>query len=344
MTNMTNMTKSTPAPICIETIDAHAAGEPLRVIINGIPALEGEDILAKRATMKAKHDHLRRAIMLEPRGHADMYGAIMTEAVTPDGDLGVLFLHNEGYSTMCGHGIIALTKVIFDEGLLTPREEGCLRYDTPAGRVLARATLDDSGMVHSVSFVNVPSFVDHLGTVEVEALGRVSYTLAFGGAYYAYVDAGPLGLRLDAGGHAALVQHGRAIKAAVSTAVEIKHPEGKEDLEFVYGTIFVGEAHGDAHSRNVCIFADGEVDRSPTGTGICGRAAIHHARGELELGQSIEIESILGSSFEVQALEAIDYMGRPAIVPEVCGRAWITGRHRFEIGTDDPLGEGFMLR
>ena len=330
--------------VILETIDAHTGGEPLRVITAGIPPLEGKDMLAKRAFMKANFDHLRRALMLEPRGHADMYGAIMTEPVSEDGDLGVLFLHNEGYSTMCGHGIIALSKVIFDEKLLTPKEAGCLRFDTPAGRVTAHAQFDDAGKVFATTFVNVPSFLDHEGSVAVEDLGEVHYTLGFGGAYYAYVDAKVLGLRLDARGVDELIKYGRAIKRAVSDAIEIRHPEGMRDLEFVYGTIFVGDALGEAHSRNVCVFADGEVDRSPTGTGVSGRVAIHYARGEVELGESIEIESIVGTSFHATAMQEVDYGGRSAVVPTVRGRAWITGRCRFELAPDDPLAQGFMLR
>jgi trans-L-3-hydroxyproline dehydratase len=332
------------SPIVLETIDAHTAGEPLRVITAGIPPLKGDDILAKRAYMRANYDHLRRALMLEPRGHADMYGAVITEPVTEDGDLGVLFLHNEGYSTMCGHGIIALTKVIFDEGLLSPKEHGCLRFDTPAGRVTAFAEFGRDGKVFATNFLNVPSFLDHEGRVQVEGLGEVPYTLGFGGAYYAYVDARPLGLSLDVAGADELIKYGRAIKHAVAESIVIEHPEGKTDMEFVYGTIFIGDAHGDAHSRNVCIFADGEVDRSPTGTGVSGRVAIHHARDEVKLEETIEIESILGTSFHATATEQIDYRGRNAIIPRVRGRAWITGRCRFEIAADDPLAGGFMLR
>lgn len=335
---------SASGPTLLKTIDSHAAGEPLRVVTGGLPPLEGADMLAKRACMKANFDHFRRALMLEPRGHADMYGAVITRPVTDDGDLGVLFLHNAGYSTMCGHGIIALSKVIFDEQLLTPREQGCLRFDTPAGRVTAHAEFDSRGRVHSTSFINVPSFLDHDGVVEVPGLGKVEYTLGFGGAYYAYVDAAALRLRLVADESSLLVARGRAIKQAVAEAIEIRHPEGKRDLEFVYGTIFVGQAHGQAHSRNVCVFADGEIDRSPTGTGVSGRVAIHHARGELQLGSTIEIESVLGTTFQATAQELVDYHGRSAIIPQVRGRAWITGRHLFEIAPDDPLREGFMLR
>ena len=334
----------------LRTIDAHTGGEPLRIIIDGWPDIPGDTMLRKRSHARTHHDELRRALMLEPRGHADMYGAIPTEPVTEDGDLGVLFLHNEGFSTMCGHGIIALTKVLLDLDRV-PRsdpEQPVLRIDTPAGRVTARATLAADGSVSRVQFLNVPSFV--LATdacVDVPGRGVLRYDLAFGGAFYAYVDAEPLGMSLDAEHAATLIEAGRAIKRHVAETAEIAHPDPDvdPDLEFLYGTIFVGPAASDgAHSRNVCVFADGEVDRSPTGTGVSGRAALHHHRGDLPATEWITIESILGSRFDVRVAETVDLHGRPAIVPEVRGEAHITGRHEFLLDPHDPLRHGFFLR
>ena len=252
----------------------------------------------------------------------------------------MLFLHNEGYSTMCGHGIIAMTKVGLEEGVFEadPRN---VRIDTPAGRVVASAEMD-GGRVTRVSFVNVPSFVDQDVVVDVDGLGQVACTVAYGGAYYAYVDAQALGLELDVAHARALIDHGMAIKRAVAAACVLRHPDGDEDLNFLYGTIFVAPQRG-AHSRNVCIFADGEVDRSPTGTGVSGRAAIHHARGEL--GEEwVTIESILGTSFDVRVADVTTVGGRQAILPEVRGRAFVTGRAEYRIDPDDPLGQGFLIR
>jgi proline racemase len=328
-----------------QTIDAHTAGEPLRIIHAGIDPIPGDTILAKRAYAQANLDHLRRVLMFEPRGHADMYGAILTEPVTADGDVGVLFLHNEGWSTMCGHGIIALTKVGLETGLIQPRGEAeTIRFDTPAGRVTARAEREGERVARA-RFRNVPSFVLRRDAhVEVPGLGDVRYDLAFGGAFYAYVEAADVGLTIEPAHFREIIEVGMRIKHAVMAGPPFQHPTGGADLNFLYGTILVGPPATGAHSRNVCVFAEGEVDRSPTGTGVSGRAAIHHLRGELDLGESITIESILGTSFDVSAIEETEVGGFPAIVPEVSGCASITGRHEFLLGPDDELADGFILR
>lgn len=328
----------------IRTIDAHAEGEPLRVILGGFPPLAGATQLERRRAAREQHDRLRTALMWEPRGHADMYGCLLTEP-QPGGDFGVLFLHNEGYSTMCGHGIIAVTTVVLEIGLFpmqSPRTT--LRIDTPAGRVTSVAHIDN-GRVSHVTFRNVASFVlERDASVDVPGLGRVRYDIAFGGAFYAYVDAAPLGFSLVPAEASALIEAGRAIKRAVSEAGSLHHPDDP-DLAFLYGTIFVGPAHApDAHSRNVCIFADGEVDRSPTGTGVSGRLALHHARGELEPDETIVIESLLGTRFTGRVVEETRVGDLPAVIPEVGGRAFLTGRHEFYLDPSDPHAAGFLLR
>jgi trans-L-3-hydroxyproline dehydratase len=329
----------------ITTIDAHTEGEPLRVIIDGYPDLPGETILERRRYAQTHLDYLRTALMWEPRGHADMYGCLVVPPVSPGADFGVLFLHNEGYSTMCGHGIIAITKVVLETGFLPIAEpETTVRIDTPAGLVTAHARVK-AGQVQSVYFHNVPSFVLALDeTVEVPGLGRVRYDLAFGGAFYAYVQAEEVGLSCTPENFRALIEKGRVIKQAVMASRPIPHPF-EPDLSFLYGTIFIGPPLGqDAHSRNVCIFAEGEVDRSPTGTGVSGRLAIHHARNEISLHETITIESIIGSRFTGRVVETTHFGPYPAIIPEVEGTAHITGRHEFVIDPDDPLREGFVLR
>ena len=316
----------------ITAIDAHTAGEPFRVLTSGFPELPGDTILARRRYAKENYDHLRRALMWEPRGHADMYGCIVTPPVTPKADLGVLFIHNEGFSTMCGHGIIGLTTVALTTGMLPATEpETTVGIDSPAGFITAHAQMAD-GRVTGVRFHNVPSFVHALDeTVEVPGLGRVRYDLAFGGAFYAYVRAADVGLDCTPEHFRALIETGMAIKRAVMTSREIAHPF-EPDLSFLYGTIFIGPAQAPAaYSRNVCIFADGEVDRSPTGTGVSGRLAIHHARGEIALAQSIVIESIIGSRFTGRVVAATTFGPHRAIIPEVAGTAHITGRHEFFI-------------
>ncbi len=329
----------------ITTIDAHTAGEPFRVITGGLPPLPGETILARRRYMQDNLDHLRTALMWEPRGHADMYGGIVTPPVTAGADFGILFLHNEGYSTMCGHGIIGIVKVALETGLVpkaTP--ETTIRIDSPAGLVTAHARIA-ADRIQSIYFENVPSFVLALDeAVEVPGLGVVQYDIAFGGAFYAYVQAASVGLTCTPQDFPNLVQKGMAIKRAIMASREIPHPFEKE-LSFLYGTIFIGPAESrGVHSRNVCIFAEGEVDRSPTGTGVSGRLAIHYARKELDLNRSIAIESIIGTRFSGKIVKETTFGPYAAVIPQVEGTAHITGRHEFLIDPNDPLKEGFILR
>ncbi len=330
----------------IDAIDAHTAGEPLRVITGGLPPVPGQTILEKRRYAREHLDHLRTALMWEPRGHADMYGCIITEPVTPDGTLGVLFLHNEGFSTMCGHGVIALVTVLVESGAVKRDEDrASVVLDTPAGLVRATAYLED-GHVTKVSFRNVPSFLYKRDLViEVPGYGQVTCDIAWGGAFYAVLPAAQLGLRVEPTQMAALVAAGEAIKRAVNEALPVQHPD-ESDLSFLYGTIFTDQPEDPTHhSRNICIFANAEVDRSPTGTGVSARLAIHYARGEIELEQTITVESILGrrSVFSGRVVVQTKVGSYPAIIPEVSGRAFITGRSEFVIDPCDPLGEGFLV-
>lgn len=327
------------------TIDAHTAGEPLRVILDGFPVLPGDTILAKRRVAREQYDHLRRALMWEPRGHADMYGCIVTEPVTPDGTLGVLFLHNEGFSTMCGHGVIGLAVVALDTGLIEiAGEPAVIKMDTPAGRVTAFAQRE-KGRVTSVAFHNVPSYVFALDqVVDVPGVGSVRYDVAFGGAYYAFVRAEEVGVGLGAADAQNLIDVGMRIKRAVMASLPLTHPTNP-DLAFLYGTIFVGAAADPAHhSRNVCIFADGEVDRSPTGTGVSARAALHFARGEIGLNEPFVVESILGTTFTGSVVETTTFGPYPAVIPQVEGMAYICGRNQILINPNDPLQHGFLIR
>ena len=329
----------------ITTIDVHTGGEPFRVITSGYPELPGDTILARRRYAMENLDHLRTSLLWEPRGHADMYGCIVTPPVSPEADIGVLFMHNEGYSTMCGHGIIGIAKVALETGLLPmSAPDTTVRIDTPAGLVTAHARVVD-GRVHSVSFCNVPSYALVLDEhVDVPGMGQVRYDIAFGGAFYAYVRAKEVGLTCTPEDFRPLIEKGMAIKRAIMASRPIPHPF-EEDLGFLYGTIFIGPplAAG-AHSRNVCIFAEGEVDRCPTGTGVSGRLAIRHARGEIGPGEPMIVESIIGTRFTGRIADTTTFGPYDAILPEVEGTAHITGRHEFVIDPMDPLWEGFILR
>ena len=333
----------------ITTIEMHTDGEPLRVFTSGLPEIKGATVLEKRRYFREHYDYIRTGTLWEPRGHADMYGAIITPSAgsTPSTDAGVdvFFLHNEGYSTMCGHAIIALTKLVFETGMIPMEGENPrVIFNVPAGTVYAQARIED-GKVSESTFRNVPSFLylqdQH---VEVPGIGTVRFDVAYGGAFYAFVEAESLGLSLNASDYSKLIDYGRRIKNSVMQNFRITHPF-EDDLSFLYGTIFTGPAlESGHHSRNVCIFAEGEVDRSSTGTGVSARAALHHAKGELQLNEKIMIESILGSLMTVQAVEVTKFGPYDAIIPEVGGTASITGRNEFYFDPQDPFREGFILR
>ncbi len=323
----------------VDTIDLHTGGEPLRVILSEIPGMPDGDVLEKRRWFAANRDHLRTALMLEPRGHADMYGAIVTASRIAD--LDVFFLHNEGYSTMCGHAVIALARLVAEtRGGDTSRP---IRLTAPCGPILARAHFAAGAYVRS-SFRNVPSFAPLIdGQVDVPGLGAVRFDIAYGGAFYAIVDAQPLGLRLRSEEAGRLIDLGSRIKAAVAAAHPVRHPFEPE-LSFLYGTIFTGPPETPGHhSRNVCIFADGELDRSPTGSGVSARAALLHARVEARLGDGFVIESIIGTTMSVAIAEETDFGPYDAIIPEVGGTAHVTGRHSFCFDPDDPQRDGFRI-
>jgi len=328
----------------INTIDVHVAGEPLRVVTSGFPEPEGKTLLEKRRYCQEHLDHLRKALMVEPRGHQDMYGCLLVQPCHPEADLGVLFFHNEGYSTMCGHGIIGLVTVLLEHQMYPITEpESIIRMETPSGLVTAKASVNN-GKVKSVVFHNVPSFVVDLDqVVEVPGIGPVHYDLAFGGAFYGFCRAEYLRLELIPKNARKLAEAGMTIKQAIMDSRTITHPT-EPDLGFLYGIIFVGSPlNANSHYRQVCIFADGALDRSPTGTGVSAHLALLKAKGKIQIGQSLQFESILGTTFSGKIVEETTVGQLSAIIPEVEGQAFITGRHKFFIDPDDPLKEGYLL-
>jgi trans-L-3-hydroxyproline dehydratase len=336
----------------IRTIDAHTAGEPLRLVVDGLPSPEGATMLTRRDWARRHLDHLRRAIMLEPRGHADMYGALLTEPVTPGAHAGVLFMHNEGWSTMCGHGVIAVATIAVERGLMWDVATAGgpvvqMVLDVPAGPVPARArveTVDGRTKVTEVAFENPPSFVLAAG-VPVTVAGRTfTADVAFGGAFYAIVDAEAAGLSIDAAKLPELRRMGLAIAREVEKLVKVVHP-AEPGLTGVYGTIFTAppQAEG-AHLRNVTIFADAEVDRSPCGSGTAAVMAVLDEMGVLSSGDGTFVhESLIGTLFRGRVASRLRVGDHPAIVPDIAGSAWITGEHTFLIDADDPLRAGFRL-
>ena len=329
----------------ITTIEAHTAGEPLRIVTSGVPVIPGATILEKRRWVRDHLDHIRRALMHEPRGHADMYGCYVTPPVTPEADLGVIFMHNEGYSTMCGHGVIALATVAVSHRWVDPIvPETRVALDTPAGFVEAWVAWDGA-RVTGVRFLNVPSFLYRRDLrIETPSFGTLAVDIAFGGAFYAYLDGAQVGLDVRPDNYRPLIQLGDEVKHAVESALEVVHPTEPE-LRGIYGTIIDGPPTlPDAHQANVCIFADREVDRSPTGTGTAGRVAQLYARGRLALGETLVNESIIGTRFTGRAIQETTVGDFPAVIPEVAGQAYIVGFANWVLDPDDPVGGGFFLR
>ena len=332
----------------IKTIDMHTGGEPLRVIVSGFPELKGNSVLEYRRYCKENFDHLRTALMFEPRGHADMYGCILVPPNDDEGDFGILFLHNEGYSTMCGHAIIAIATLAVEMQWIDVKEgDNILKIDAPCGRITAFANVKNQ-KVTGVRFHCVPSFVVGLNRqVQVPGIGEVTYDLAYGGAFYAYVEMNKNNLDFDLSvkSYRQLIQTGMDIKkAVVESNTQILHPF-EPDLSFLYGTIFIGDSDTiGIDNKNVCIFAEGEVDRCPTGSGVSGRMAIHTERKEIAFGESMTIEGITGSVFKGSLVSEVNYGPYNAVVPQVEGTAHITGIHTFCIDPKDPMKNGFILR
>ncbi|MCK0107815.1 proline racemase family protein [Flavobacteriaceae bacterium S0825] len=333
----------------IKTIDMHTGGEPLRVIVNGFPELKGNSVLEYRKYCKENFDHLRTTLMFEPRGHADMYGCILLPPNDSEGDFGILFLHNEGYSTMCGHAIIAISTLAVEMKWIDVKEgDNIIKIDAPCGRITSFANVKDE-KIKGVRFHCVPSFVVGLDrTVEIEGLGTIKYDLAYGGAFYAYVDMAKNNFNFDlsANSYRELINQGMKIKQAVMNAdKEILHPF-EDDLSFLYGTIFIdnNKQPSGADSKNICIFAEGEVDRCPTGSGVSGRLAVHKLRNEIDFGETMTIESITGSVFKGSVISEENYGSFKAVIPQVEGTAHIIGMQTFVIDPNDPMKNGFILR
>jgi proline racemase len=330
--------------LVVTTVDYHTAGEPFRIVTGGVDSIPGATILEKRRYALEYLDGVRALLVNEPRGHADMYGCFVTEPVADGSDLGVLFFHNAGFSTACGHGTIALATYALESGLLPADEpETELRIDVPSGTLPVAAEVRD-GRVERVRFRNVPSYV-HEERIELDtSRGRLTVDVAYGGAFYASARAEAADLQVDPPALPELIALGREIKHALEARGEIVHPEESE-LRDVYGVIFFAEeSESPLAQRNVAVFADGEVDRSPCGSGTSARLALLHRQGRLGLGETLLHRSIIGTEFEGRIVEQTEVAGRPAVVTEVAGSAHRTGRHEFVLGPEDPLGTGFLLR
>ncbi|UVK43387.1 proline racemase family protein [Mesorhizobium sp. AR07] len=328
----------------LTVVDMHTGGEPLRIVTGGYPRIPKGTILEKRAYVRDHLDHLRKILMFEPRGHYDMYGALLVEPALPGADLAVLFMHNEGYSTMCGHAIVALGRYAVDEGLVAKREPvTTVNIEAPCGLVVASVEVRD-GKAGAVSFESVPAFLFAGGqTIELEGHGTIGFDIAYGGAFYALADCHQFGLEFGRDRVRDFVDAATALTNRLKADFPLSHPD-HADLAFLYGTILTdgGDGAGNA-TKNICVFAEAEVDRSPTGSGVTARLAAMHAKGEIAIGQTRTFESIAGSRFSGAVVRTAKAGPHEAIIARVGGRAYYSGRSEFIVEADDELGRGFLL-
>ncbi len=326
----------------LSTVEMHTGGEPTRIIVDGWPRFRAATLLDKRREAKERFDFLRRGLMLEPRGHDGMYGALLVEPDHPEADLAVLFMHNEGFSTMCGHATIALARWAVDSGRVPVQvPETIVRLQCPCGLVVARVSAHGA-----VRFESVPSFVYALDRVAPTATwGPVSVDIAYGGAFYAFLAADSIGIDLHTSPIRVIADAGEEIARAVASAISIEHPD-EPDLAFLYGTILTdgGDGASGRPSRNVCIFAGRQIDRSPTGSGVSARMALQVARRQAQAGEARQFESCTGAIFTGKVVREAQPVGpRKAVIVEVGGKAHQIGEARFRFDDDDPLREGFTL-
>jgi proline racemase len=338
------MTSTIDRPI--RTVDYHTAGEPFRIVTGGVAELEGRRVLDRRRWAKEHLDDVRRLLVNEPRGHADMYGAFVTPPDDDWADLGVVFFHNEGYSTACGHGTIALVTWAIDSGrvpVAPGSRSASVTVDVPSGRLACEARLDADGRVEAVTFRNVPSFVLARDVTVRTSRGPLTLDVAFGGAFYGTLEAATVGLRLTPADLPQLIALQRELRPALERSLDVVHP-AERDLAGIYGVIF-WERLGAAEQRNVTVFADGEIDRSPCGSGTSARLAVLHDRGQLAVGETFRHRSIVDSAFEARVVdEGPTIGGHRSVITEVQGSAYRTGESMFSLDPRDPLGTGFLLR
>jgi trans-L-3-hydroxyproline dehydratase len=326
----------------LEVLDMHTAGEPVRIVTGGYPRLDGATILDKRRQALERHDRLRVTMMHEPRGHAGMYGVIPVAPSLAGADLACLFAHASGYSTMCGHATIAIGRWAVEAGLVrADGDRARFGLELPCGLVEVEARIE-AGRVVAAAFESVPAYVDRADlAIDAPGYGRALADIVFGGAFYAVLPASRLGLSFEAG-LPALIAAGKAVFAGARLHEPPLHPE-QPDLSFLYGVILTDDAAPPATTRNLCLFGEGQIDRSPTGSGVTARMALDLLSGRIGAGTSRRFLGPTGDGFDATARRVADYCGRPAVRVRVSGRSFYSGAQRLIVEADDPLGPGFLL-
>jgi len=325
------------------TIDTHTGGNPTRTLISGLPELQGDTMSEKMLYMEKNYDWIRKFLMNEPRGHGVMSGALITDPCHPDADVGVIYIETGGYLPMCGHDTIGCCTALIEAGLIEVHEPYTnIKLDTPAGLIEVRIKVT-AGKAEEVTFANVPSFLLKSIEIDVEDIGKIECDIAYGGNFYAIIDAQKLGLELSTENASDIIDKGIRIRNAINTAETIIHPEfpfinGLTHIEF-----FADPVHPDADVKNTVIVPPGGIDRSPCGTGTSAKLATMFYKNEIGIDELFVHESIVGSLFKARVLEATKVKDHEAVIPEVTGSAWIMGMHRFFYNDRDPLKEGFLL-
>ena len=325
------------------TVESHTMGEPLRCVVGGAPQLAGKTVMEKKEYFREHYDYLRQAIMLEPRGHKDMFGSILTPPTMSEADYGVIFMHGQGYHNMCGHGTIATSTIAIETGLVEVKEpETIIRQEAPAGLVTIKAKVKD-GRAEQISFQNVPAFLYKQDVViNVPGYGEIKLDISFGGSFFAVVNQDQLGMEICPENGSKFVEAGMAIIKAANKQIQVVHPELPDintiDLCEIYGPA----KSADADMQNITIF-DYQIDRSPCGTGTCAKLATLYAKGELGVNQDFAYESVLKTKFTGRIIGETTVGDYPAIIPQITGSAYITGYSQFMIDPEDPVKYGFAL-
>lgn len=328
----------------IHAVDSHTMGEPTRVLVGGIPPVPGKTMAEKKEYLEKNMDSLRTAVMHEPRGHNDMFGSIILPAAAEEADFGIVFMDGGGYLNMCGHGTIGAATVAVETGMVETEEPYTyLVLESPAGLIKAKVEVKN-GKASSVSIINVPSFVYREDLeIEVPEIGGIRLDISFGGSFFALVDAKDLGIKVDSENIDVLKKIGIQIRNAVNEKIRVRHPEEHHINRVDLVEIYDDPSSPDADKRNAVIFGQGQVDRSPCGTGTCAKMAALFKKGELKEHEEFVYESITGTVFTGKII-GLDRVGEfEAVVPEITGNAYITGFNHLVIDPDDPLKNGFSL-
>jgi proline racemase len=325
------------------TIDTHTGGNPTRTLISGLPKLVGGTMSKKMLHMKKEYDWIRKLLMNEPRGHDVMSGALLTDPCHPEADIGVIYIETGGYLPMCGHDTIGVCTALIESGLIPIQEPvTSLKLDTPAGLVEVDISVEN-GKAKEVSFCNIPAFLLKNVSVDVDGIGQVNADIAYGGNFYAIIEAKSVGLDLIPENASNIIEKAIDIRNAINEKTEIVHPQYQFIRGLTHVEFFTKPTHEEAHVKNTVVVPPGGIDRSPCGTGTSAKLAVLYANQEIAIGEEFVHESIVGSLFRGCVLEATDVEGVEAVVTKIAGSAWLMGMHRFFYHEADPLKEGFLL-